>query len=530
MHIPEFILAVLVAFLIVVSMASTVVTVWVAYRAFREPVFRARVLRILLNVLTAPQLLIGWCAARIAIRAAPMARSTKQKLVVVIRIWGFSSQMVGAVVAGIGWLLRTPFRITLFLVVCIARWGPVALFLNWTQPVWGPKVQFLAQWLGPEHVIGFIIRRAVLAALIFLVISFGTFMLGRFGPGDPVLSIAHPGASEETIERLRENLGFNDPVLVQYANYMTDFFQGDFGTSLVQYQDVPVTELLAPRLEISAQLFGVVLPLIFGIGMALGIFAALRHRTPWDPVAISAALVFQSLHPLIFVPLLIWVFVLIFEWLPAAGWDPIFHVGVSGSAFGILCLGSAGFLSIASIMKRRFPGWRVGILAASLGAIGISALFFSSVGAPLPYPVFPKRMWIPVLSLVLPGIGGVARLMRIALLNEMSRDYVRTARAKGLPEFVILYRHVMRNAMLLMWTVIGLSLVSLVGGAFFVEYLYGIPGIGRLSIEAVFARDYDIILAVTLISAGAFLFLQLVIDIGYSIIDPRIRLSASQDY
>ena len=141
--------------------------------------------------------------------------------------------------------------------------------------------------------------------------------------------------------------------------------------------------------------------------------------------------------------------------------------------------------------------------------------------------IFSKHIIIPALALSLPGIAGVARLMRATTLDVLKEDYVRTARAKGLQEFTVVSQHVARNALLPMVTVIGISLVTLLEGAFFTETLMGIPGIGRLYLDSVTSRDYDVILGLALVLATAFIVANIVIDIAYTFIDPRVRLERS---
>jgi len=141
--------------------------------------------------------------------------------------------------------------------------------------------------------------------------------------------------------------------------------------------------------------------------------------------------------------------------------------------------------------------------------------------------VFSSSVIIPVLALSIPGIAGVARLMRATTLNALGEDYVRTARAKGLSEFTVVSRHVAKNALLPLVTIIGLSLLALLEGSFFAETLLGIPGIGRFYFESITGRDYDVILAMTLIIAAAFIVANVAIDIVYTFLDPRIRLERS---
>ena len=196
----------------------------------------------------------------------------------------------------------------------------------------------------------------------------------------------------------------------------------------------------------------------------MGILAALKQGSWVDPAAISTFLFFRSVPVLITVPVMLLVFVLKLHWFPAAGWGGIFD----------------------------------------------------------------KHIVIPALALSLPGIAGVARLMRATTLDALKEDYVRTARAKGLREFTVVSRHVARNALLPLVTIIGISLVTLLEGAFFAEVLMGIPGIGREAFESVTSRDYDVILGLTLVLATAFILANIVIDIAYTFIDPRVRYERSK--
>ena len=225
------------------------------------------------------------------------------------------------------------------------------------------------------------------------------------------------------------------------------------------YQGRDVSEVIFPAMWRSAQIGLASLLIVFTIGIPLGIYAALRQGTWTDPFSIGFALLFQSVPVLITVPLMQLVFVLKLHWLPAGGW--------------------AG--------------------------------------------LFDKRMIMPVLALSLPGIAGVARLTRATTLGVLGEDYVRTARAKGLPEFTVISRHVARNALLPLVTIIGLSLVTLLEGSLFTETLLGISGIGKLTYNSVESRDYNMIMALIMILATAFIVAALATDIAYAFIDPRVR-------
>jgi ABC-type dipeptide/oligopeptide/nickel transport system permease component len=225
------------------------------------------------------------------------------------------------------------------------------------------------------------------------------------------------------------------------------------------YRGRDVGEIIFPKIWVSVQLGLVALLIIFLAGIPLGVFAALRQGRWSDPFSIGVVLFFQSIPVVVAVPIMLLVFVLKLHWLPAAGWNG----------------------------------------------------------------VFDRHIVMPALAIALPGIAVVARYTRATTLSVLREDYVRTARAKGLREFTVISRHVMRNALLPLVTVAGISLATLVEGAFFAETLLGIPGIGRFTVESVGSRDYNVILALVLILTTTFILANIVIDIAYTAIDPRVR-------
>lgn len=313
-----------------------------------------------------------------------------------------------------------------------------------------------------QGILPYVLRRLLWAPLILFAVSFITFMAARFGPGDPVTIAAGQYRDPEVLERVRHEKGLDKNPLDQYRIYIWNVLRGDLGESY-RSGNRPVSEIIFPKMWISSQLGLVALVITFGVGIPVGVLAALRQGTWVDPAAISTFLFFQSVPVLVSVPVMLLVFVLKLHWLPAAGWEGIFD----------------------------------------------------------------KRIIIPALALSLPGIAGVARLMRAMTLDVLKEDYVRTARAKGLQEFTVISRHVARNALLPMTTIIGISLVTLLEGAFFTETLMGIPGIGRLYLDSVTSRDYDVILGLALVLATAFVVAFIVIDIAYTFIDPRVRYERS---
>ena len=323
----------------------------------------------------------------------------------------------------------------------------------------------------PAGLATYILRRLLLLPVILLIVSFATFALGRYAPVDYVEIQAGPRAQPETIERIREERGLNDPVPVQYVRYLGNVLTGDLGVS-TRYQGFPVADVIFPRMWISLQYNVVVLVLTFAIGLPLGTWAALRRGTWRDPLSIGVFLFFASVPVLISVPLLQWLFAVKLGVLPSGGWSEAEYLGVE------------------------------------LG-------------------IFSKHAVLPVLALTLPGVAGIARYMRGQVMEVLDQDFVRTANAKGLNASTVITRHVARNALLPIVTIMGFELAALIGGSIFVETLLGIPGIGLLAFESIKSRDYDTITAIVLVGSTIFVVMMLLIDIAYGFIDPRIRVEGS---
>ncbi|MCH9016995.1 MAG: ABC transporter permease [Chloroflexi bacterium] len=308
----------------------------------------------------------------------------------------------------------------------------------------------------------YIIRRLVWLPIILVIVSFITFALGRFGPGDPVEVLMGQYADEQVVERIREQRGLNDPIFVQYGRYLKNVTRGDFGESF-KYRGRTVSELLKKKMWVSAQLNIAALFLSVSIGIPLGLFAALRQGTFWDTGTVVFTLLGQSIPVFLTAPLLLIVFALKLDILPTHGWG--------------------GF--------------------------------------------FDTRIILPAIVMGVPGIAIITRLTRASTLEVLGQDYIRTARAKGLSEFTVQRRHILRNAMIPVITMLGFSLAGIAFTSFIVERFFGIPGIGNLFIEAIFARDYPIINAVIIIGTTMFVLANLIVDLLYPWLDPRIRLGGS---
>ena len=322
----------------------------------------------------------------------------------------------------------------------------------------------------------YVARRLAWLPIHLLIVSFFTFAIARFGPGDPVAVAAGQFRDPEVLARIRAERGLDGSIFEQYGRWLSDAVRGDFGESFLQ-QGFSVNELIRGKLWISAQLGFISLVIVFGLGIPLGLLAARANGTWIDPAVISTLLFAQAIPVLVLIPPLLWLFAIKLELLPVGGWDGLVDV------------------------------WRIG------GVIAV----------PIPDP----HLYIPIFVLSLPGFAGVARLVRITALDVLTEDYVRTARAKGLSEYTVAVRHVLPNSLLPVVTVIGFALTGILSGAFFTETLLGINGIGRFTIEAVRSRDYDVILATTVIISAVFVVMNLAAELTYAFIDPRVRLGGS---
>jgi ABC-type dipeptide/oligopeptide/nickel transport system permease component len=323
----------------------------------------------------------------------------------------------------------------------------------------------------------YIVRRLAWLPIILLAVSFLTFVIARFGPGDPISVAAGQIRDEEVLAQIRADRGLDGSVLEQYQRWLVNAVQGDFGESF-QQRGFTVSEIIFPKMWVSAQLGLIALVIVFGFGIPLGLLAARANGTWLDPFVIGTLLFLQAIPVLVIIPPLLWLFAVQFDLLPVGGWDGLIDI------------------------------WWIG---------GVVAI-------PIPDP----HLYIPLVAFTLPGFAGVARLTRITALEVQREDYIRTARAKGLPESTVAFRHVLPNSLLPLITVVAFALAGIVEGAFFVETLLGIPGIGRFTFQAVVSRDYDAILATTVIFSAIFVLMNLAADLVYGVIDPRIRVGAAR--
>ena len=306
----------------------------------------------------------------------------------------------------------------------------------------------------------YITRRLLWLTILLLMVSAVTFVLGTYGPGDPVRVMLGTKYDEETADRLRSSLGLDRPVIVQYVDYGSGAVRGDFGESL-RYRGRSVGTLLASKMWVSFQVNLAAMLVSLLVGLPLGFWIAHRQGTWMDPAAVSFTLILMSIPIMVSIPIVLWGLCLKLSLVPCSGWG--------------------GF--------------------------------------------FDLRIVVPAITMGVPGIAGLARLMRASTLDVFGQDFVRTAKAKGLSESRIDVRHVLRNAIIPIVTILSFSLAGMLTTGFITERLLGIPGVGDFAIQSIFNRDYPVIMAFTIILSTAFVIANLLADIAYSIIDPRIRLS-----
>ncbi len=306
-----------------------------------------------------------------------------------------------------------------------------------------------------------IIRRLIALPFVVLSITFVTFIVGYFAPGDPILSLMGSQRDPEIYERLREIYGLNEPWYDQYLDYVTGLTQGDLGLSY-RFAERPVWDIIRQGVAVSIQLGFMALVLSLSIGIPVGIAAALSQNSFFDRFSMAIMLAIYAIPSFVLIPIFQWfnyqVFLAGGPALPAAGWGRIEH-------------------------------------------------------------------WVmPVIVLSAASMGYIARLTRSSVLEVSHQDYVRTAYAKGLTESRIRFTHMFRNAILPVITIVGPSVAFLVTGAFVVESLFSIPGIGFLAVEAIGQRDYPVIQGTTVILAVAVVVMNLVTDIAYTLLDPRVSI------
>jgi ABC-type dipeptide/oligopeptide/nickel transport system permease component len=316
----------------------------------------------------------------------------------------------------------------------------------------------------------YVMRRLLQLLPILFGILLVNFLLVHLAPGDPIQILAGDFApSAEYAARLRAEFGLDRPLFVQAAIYFGRLLRGDLGYSIAFKQ--PVASLILERLGPTVALSGVSLMVATVAGIVLGVAAALRPRSLVDVVASLAGLVGYSVPVFWLAQLLLIVFALQLRWFPAQGMASFRQA-------------SSGLPYLADVLH---------------------------------------HLVLPVATLTAFHLAIITRFMRVSMLEVLAQDFVRTARAKGVGESSVVYRHALRNALLPVTTVVGTSLGMLLSGAVLTETVFGWPGLGRLLYEAVLKRDYPVMMGMLLVIAASVMIANLVIDVAYALIDPRVR-------
>jgi peptide/nickel transport system permease protein len=321
----------------------------------------------------------------------------------------------------------------------------------------------------------YIARRILHAALLVFITLSATFFFLHFAPGDPVNRYFSPGIDPQVMESVRERLGLDQPLPVQYIRWLWSFARGDFGVSMSEHR--PVAEMLKETIPRTLQLTVLALSIEVILGLGLGMLAAIRRFSLRDRVLSMAFLILYSIPSFYLAYLLITFFCLKFSILPASG---MFS------------------------------------LHAELGGL------FSTTADRIVHLI------LPVFVLGFGSAAGLARYMRGSVLDAIGQEYIRTARAKGLEENRVYWLHALKNALPPVLTVVGLSFPFLLGGSVIIEKIFAWPGMGSLMVDSIFARDYPVVLAANFIGACMVIAGSLLADVACALVDPRIKTTITE--
>ncbi|HWV82381.1 MAG TPA: ABC transporter permease [Hyphomicrobiaceae bacterium] len=309
----------------------------------------------------------------------------------------------------------------------------------------------------------YILRRIFSTLPVLAIVAVLVFLMLRLTPSDPAAIIAGDYASPEQIEGIRERLGLNEPILKQFFIWVSGVLRGDFGESF--FYKKQVAELIGERLEPTLSLSLLTILLVVLVAVPLGVIAAHNHGTWIDRFVMGFSVLGFSIPVFVVGYILIYVFAVTLDWLPVQGYQRI---------------------------SEGIGGWLL-------------------------------RLILPAMTLSVVFIAFIARMTRTSVLEVLNEDYIRTARAKGQTEIKVLVRHALANAAVPILTIIGLTVAILIGGVVVTESVYTLPGLGLLTVDAVLARDYPTIQAVILLFSFAYVLINLLVDVAYTFLDPRIR-------
>ncbi|MBM3352961.1 MAG: ABC transporter permease [Betaproteobacteria bacterium] len=311
--------------------------------------------------------------------------------------------------------------------------------------------------------LGYLLRRVLSTIPVMALVALFVFSLLYIAPGDPAAVIAGEQASPEDVEKIRAALGLDRPFLVRFSEWSLAVLSSDLGISM--FTGMPVTELIAQRIEPTLSLMVVTITLSVLLAVPIGVIAARKVDSWWDRTFMAFAVLGFSVPVFVVGYLLAYWFALELDWFPVQGYTPI---------------------------AKGFWPWL-------------------------------QNLILPSIALGFVYIALIARITRATMLEVLSQDYVRTARAKGVAEGPILYLHALKNAAVPIVTVIGIGVALLIGGAVVTESVFAIPGLGRLTIDAIVRRDYPMIQGIVLMFSFVYVLVNLAVDLVYVVLDPRIR-------
>jgi len=332
----------------------------------------------------------------------------------------------------------------------------------------------------------YIVNRIIMLIPVLLGVSLLTFSLLFLIPGDPARSMLGEKATKTQLEMLREDMGLNDPFIVQYGRFMGNIFQGDLGSSIHSKEKIATELIRKLPATIELTLFAIIIAMV--IGIIAGVIAAVKQYSWFDNISMTGALFGISL-PIFWLGLMmIWLFSVTLNILPPSG----------RITEGVSLTNVTNFYVLDSIITGNWTAFKDTL----------------------------KHLLMPGIALATIPMAIIARMTRSSMLEVMRQDYIRTASAKGLRKHIIVFQHALKNAFLPVLTVIGLQFGLLLGGAVLTETIFSWPGVGRYVYQAVLSRDYPIVQSTILIIATIFVLVNLCTDILYKYVDPRIKYNS----
>ncbi|MBX9991935.1 ABC transporter permease [Phreatobacter oligotrophus] len=309
----------------------------------------------------------------------------------------------------------------------------------------------------------YVVRRILATIPVMAVVALFVFSLLYIAPGDPAAVIAGDQATPEDVEKIRRSLGLDRPFLIRFGEWVWQIARFDLGTSI--FTGLPVTQLIAQRIEPTLSLMVVTLVIAVFIAVPMGVLAAWKAGTIIDRTIMGFAVFGFSVPVFVVGYILAYVFALELDWLPVQGYTPL---------------------------SRGFWPWL-------------------------------ENLILPSIALGMVYIALIARITRATMMEVLQQDYIRTARAKGLSQRTVLFLHALKNAAVPVITVIGIGVALLIGGAVVTESVFAIPGLGRLTVDAILRRDYPVIQGLVLLFSFIYVLVNLAVDLVYTLVDPRIR-------